>query len=374
MHNCISALLLTKLNTGRNSFRFSELGGLDKDSSFDAGREVRALIKEGYIRDEGAGRYRITIDIGTLRKLVLKGEEGDEQPSPPPAALSKYDIINSVWHISGPDSDDREVKECKADERSIFEKRKAGDNDFLTRLFDDETSSSGDDDDLFADFDDDDGLFTEPEDNDDAAEKLSGGSHIFGNPAGGRYTMHDRMLAMHLRAMLASDSSRDKLSVAMLKLCASEDNVTFKKICSSLGISSKDCISISNELLWRGFLEKKGSYYVLAMSESLFFKCCEEAKNGTSVQSAAEDTAEVQESGGDDAALGEGDVNESLLALLRTDLTMTRAKAITKAEGCLFAATEGHNKAAMLAYLKMLNALNNMSDYMFNQLKRKLQD
>ena len=67
-------------------------------------------------------------------------------------------------------------------------------------------------------------------------------------------------------------------------------------------------------------------------------------------------------------------VRARLIALVRTDLKMTRSKAIIKAEGCLCAAREIGDKNAAAVYEKVLAELNNMSDYMFNRLKSQQAD
>ena len=67
-------------------------------------------------------------------------------------------------------------------------------------------------------------------------------------------------------------------------------------------------------------------------------------------------------------------VRARLIALVRTDLKMTRSKAIIKAEGCLCAARDiGSDKAAAV-YEKVIFELNTMSDYMFNRLKSQQAD
>ena len=67
-------------------------------------------------------------------------------------------------------------------------------------------------------------------------------------------------------------------------------------------------------------------------------------------------------------------IRAKLSALLRTDLKMTRAKAITKAEGCLCAARDIGNDKAVAVYERVVSELSNMSDYMFNRLKKRLED
>lgn len=62
-------------------------------------------------------------------------------------------------------------------------------------------------------------------------------------------------------------------------------------------------------------------------------------------------------------------VHAKLIALVCTDLKMTRAKAIIKAEGCLCAARDIGSDKAVAVYEKVIFELNNMSDYMFNRLK-----
>lgn len=67
-------------------------------------------------------------------------------------------------------------------------------------------------------------------------------------------------------------------------------------------------------------------------------------------------------------------VRARLIALVRTDLKMTRSKVIIKAEGCLCAAREIGDENAAAVYEKVLAELNNMSDYMFNRLKSRQAD
>ena len=65
-------------------------------------------------------------------------------------------------------------------------------------------------------------------------------------------------------------------------------------------------------------------------------------------------------------------VRERLLGLIGDDKTITRTKAITKAEGCLYAVRELSNDTTRKVYEEVLYELENMSDYIFNRLKNQL--
>ena len=62
------------------------------------------------------------------------------------------------------------------------------------------------------------------------------------------------------------------------------------------------------------------------------------------------------------------------IALVRTDLKMTRAKVIIKAEGCLHAARDIGNDNAAAVYEKVVAEIRNMSEYMYNRLKSQFDD
>lgn len=127
---------------------------------------------------------------------------------------------------------------------------------------------------------------------------------------------------------------------------------------------------------------------LLAIPENTFFSCCQEAeerKNSLGHLAGAfkKISDQKQKKEQEERVALQKHVNNyqfrkvvraKLIALVCTDLKMTRTKAITKAEGCLFAAHDIGNDNAVVVYEKVIFELNNMSDYMFNRLKSQQAD
>lgn len=372
MKSSTACLLLTKLNTGHCYLTSDELENNDDDNPFDMRREVNNLVKDGIICSVNDDIYKITVDIYTLRKIMLGATE--KKTFVPKASgevrFSSFNIADSVWHIkngasvlSAGDS----VTDC-ADEddeagltrlrREYLEKRW---QELTTHLF----KTGGEDDD---EPDDD-----EPDDDEDNTESK------------------DDFMRKKLLAMLSDESNDGKLIASALKICERQGHISAWLLRKTLGIDENKAGFICMWLYVNDITKKDSKdsdKYVMDIPESMFLACCSEiAERG-------------QEMGGNDNAEGEADedgennaqsvnmvsgrymrdfelrraIRAKLSALLRTDLKMTRAKAITKAEGCLCAARDIGNDKAVAVYERVVSELSNMSDYMFNRLKKRLED
>ena len=194
-----------------------------------------------------------------------------------------------------------------------------------------------------------------------------------------------------IRKLLIDEDRNSKLAVAALKLCASEGYVSPWLLCKTQNVDDSTAEFICFWLYVKDFIKRDDSdetRYLLAIPENTFFACCNEAEErrkslghlaGTLKKISEQKQKKEQE---ERASLQKYTnnyqfrkvVRAKLIALVRTDLKMTRAKAITKAEGCLCAARDMGNDKAAAVYEKVIFELNNMSDYMFNRLKSQYAD
>ena len=225
-----------------------------------------------------------------------------------------------------------------------------------------------DDDEYIVDNDDDDG------DTDDGSEKAE--PSFF--EADEEQNLHKKLVDLIL------DGSRNsQLAVSALKLCAGEGYVSPWLLCQNADADKDRAEFICFWLHRHGLIERDGkdeNKYLLAVPESLLFTCFREAgecKDPSGAENTGGQKQPIRQSGrAADQKYVNGlrikkDVRAKLTALVRTDLKMTRAKAITKAEGCLYAARDMGNEKAAAVYEKVIFELNNMSDYMFNCLKSR---
>lgn len=393
MQSTTASLLLTKLNTDSNYFTLSELRDCDDDSPFDARREINTLLKEGFVREEGNRRYRITVDIYTLRKIVLNDEAINNEPTDTDKTyrLSCLDIIDSVWHVksdyaktdtlhSGQAENDSD-EEINRRRREYLERRR---RELIARLQaeTDEEDDDEDNDDLFENEEDE-----EEDEEDDPFEddEFSMTTHaLFAK------SEEEEMLEK-IRKLLIDEDRNSKLAVAALKLCSSEGYVSPWLLCKTQRIDDSTAEFICFWLYVKDFIKRDDSdenKYLLAIPENLFFACCQEAEErknslGYLAGTLKKIGEQKQKNEQEERASLQKYVNNyqfrkvvrsKLIALVRTDLKMTRAKAITKAEGCLCAARDMGNDKAAAVYEKVIFELNNMSDYMFNRLKSQYAD
>mgnify|MGYP001852910498 FL=1 len=191
--------------------------------------------------------------------------------------------------------------------------------------------------------------------------------------------------------LLIDEDRNSKLAVAALKLCASEGYVSPWLLCKTQNVDDSTSEFICFWLYVNDFVKRDESdenKYLLAIPENTFFSCCQEAeerKNSLGHLAGAfkKISDQKQKKEQEERVALQKHVNNyqfrkvvraKLIALVRTDLKMTRTKAITKAEGCLFAAHDIGNDNAVVVYEKVIFELNNMSDYMFNRLKSQQAD
>ena len=191
--------------------------------------------------------------------------------------------------------------------------------------------------------------------------------------------------------LLIDEDRNSKLAVAALKLCASEGYVSPWLLCKTQNVDDSTAEFICFWLYVNDFVKRDESdenKYLLAIPENTFFSCCQEAeerKNSLGHLAGAfkKISDQKQKKEQEERVALQKHVNNyqfrkvvraKLIALVCTDLKMTRTKAITKAEGCLFAAHDIGNDNAVVVYEKVIFELNNMSDYMFNRLKSQQAD
>lgn len=279
------------------------------------------------------------------------------------------------------EDDDADEEEMNRRRREYLERRR---RELIARLQaeTDEEDDDEDNDDLFEDEEDE-----EEDEEDDPFEddEFSMTTHsLFAK------SEEEEMLEK-IRNLLIGGDRNSKLAVAALKLCASEGYVSPWLLCKTQHADDSTAEFICFWLYVNDFIKRDESdenKYLLAIPENLFFACCQEAEErknslrhlaGTLKKIGEQKQKKEQE---ERASLQKyvnnyqfrKVVRAKLISLVRTDLKMTRAKAITKAEGCLCAARDMDNDKAAAVYEKVIFELNNMSDYMFNRLKSQYAD
>lgn len=194
-----------------------------------------------------------------------------------------------------------------------------------------------------------------------------------------------------IRKLLIDEDRNSKLAVAALKLCASEGYVSPWLLCKTQNVDDSTAEFICFWLYVKDFIKRDDSdenRYLLAIPENTFFACCNEAEErrkslGHLAVTLKKISEQKQKKEQEERASHQKYANNyqfrkvvraKLVALVRTDLKMTRSKAITKAEGCLCAARDMGNDKAAAVYEKVIFELNNMSDYMFNRLRSQQTD
>lgn len=279
------------------------------------------------------------------------------------------------------EDDDADEEEMNRRRREYLERRR---RELIARLQaeTDEEDDDEDNDDLFEDEEDE---VEDEEDNPFEDDKFSMTAHsLFAK------SEEEEMLEK-IRNLLIDGDRNSKLAVAALKLCASEGYVSPWLLCKTQRVDDSTAEFICFWLYVNDFIKRDDNdenKYLLAIPENVFFSCCQEAevrKNslghlaGTLKKIGEQKQKKEQE---ERVALQRYAnnyqfrkvVRAKLISLVRTDLKMTRAKAITKAEGCLCAARDMDNDKATAVYEKVIFELNNMSDYMFNRLKSQYAD
>ena len=279
------------------------------------------------------------------------------------------------------EDDDADEEEMNRRRREYLERRR---RELIARLQaeTDEEDYDEDNDDLFEDEEDE---VEDEEDDPFEDDEFSMTTHsLFAK------SEEEEMLEK-IRKLLIDEDRNSKLAVAALKLCASEGYVSPWLLCKTQNVDDSTAEFICFWLYVKDFIKRDDSdenKYLLAIPENLFFACCQEAEErrnslghlaGTLKKIGEQKQKKEQE---ERASLQKylnnyqfrKVVRAKLIALVRTDLKMTRAKAITKAEGCLCAARDMGNDKAAAVYEKVIFELNNMSDYMFNRLKSQYAD
>lgn len=279
------------------------------------------------------------------------------------------------------EDDDADEEEMNRRRREYLERRR---RELIARLQaeTDEEDDDEDNDDLFE--------YEEDEEEDEEDDSFEDGKFSMTAHSLFAKSEEEEMLEK-IRNLLIDGDRNSKLAVAALKLCASEGYVSPWLLCKTQRIDDSTAEFICFWLYVNDFIKRDDSdenKYLLAIPENLFFSCCQEAEErrnslghlaGTLKKIGEQKQKKEQE---ERASLQKyvnnyqfrKIVRAKLIALVRTDLKMTRAKAITKAEGCLCAARDMGNDKSTAVYEKVIFDLNNMSDYMFNRLKSQYAD
>lgn len=279
------------------------------------------------------------------------------------------------------EDDDADEEEMNRRRREYLERRR---RELIARLQaeTDEEDDDEDNDDLFEDEEDE---VEDEEDNPFEDDKFSMTAHsLFAK------SEEEEMLEK-IRNLLIDGDRNSKLAVAALKLCASEGYVSPWLLCKTQRIDDSTAEFICFWLYVNDFIKRDESdenKYLMSIPENMFFSCCQEAEErrnslGHLAGAIKKIGEQKQEKEQEERASLQKYVNNyqfrkvvrsKLIALVRTDLKMTRAKAITKAEGCLCAARDMGNDKAAAVYEKVIFELNNMSDYLYTRLKSQQTD
>ena len=279
------------------------------------------------------------------------------------------------------EDDDADEEEMNRRRREYLERRR---RELIARLQaeTDEEDDDEDNDDLFEDEED------EEEDEEDDPFEDDEFSMTTHSPFA---KSEEEEMLEKIRNLLIDEDRDSKLAVAALKLCASEGYVSPWLLCKTQRIDDSTAEFICFWLYVKDFIKRDDSdenRYLLAIPENTFFACCNEAEErrkslGHLAVTLKKISEQKQKKEQEERASHQKYANNyqfrkvvraKLIALVRTDLKMTRSKAITKAEGCLCAARDMSNDKATAVYEKVIFELNNMSDYMFNRLKSQYAD
>lgn len=279
------------------------------------------------------------------------------------------------------EDDDADEEEMNRRRREYLERRR---RELIARLQaeTDEEDDDEDNDDLFEDEEDE-----EEDEEDDPFE-----DDEFSMTTHSPFAKSEEEVMLEKICNLLIDGDRNsKLAVAALKLCASEGYVSPWLLCKTQNVDDSTAEFICFWLYVKDFIKRDDSdenRYLLAIPENTFFACCNEAEErrkslGHLAVTLKKISEQKQKKEQEERASHQKYANNyqfrkvvraKLIALVRTDLKMTRSKAITKAEGCLCAARDMGNDKAAAVYEKVIFELNNMSDYMFNRLRSQQTD
>lgn len=279
------------------------------------------------------------------------------------------------------EDDDADEEEMNRRRREYLERRR---RELIARLQaeTDEEDDDEDNDDLFEDEED------EEEDEEDDPFEDDEFSMTTHSPFA---KSEEEEMLEKIRNLLIDEDRDSKLAVAALKLCASEGYVSPWLLCKTQRIDDSTAEFICFWLYVNDFIKRDESdenKYLLAIPENTFFACCNEAEErrkslGHLAVTLKKISEQKQKKEQEERASHQKYANNyqfrkvvraKLISLVRTDLKMTRSKAITKAEGCLCAARDMGNDKSTAVYEKVIFELNNMSDYMFNRLKSQYAD
>ena len=257
-------------------------------------------------------------------------------------------------------SDDKDSKEDREEEDSFFED------------FDDDDN-------------DDDGELIKSDDGEDDVDNVSE------NTASQLDSILDEeSLKKRLLAFMYDRGEISRLAIKALKLCAAEGYITDWLLQRELRMNDVESKYVCDILYRNNFIkcDCDPDKYILAVPEGLVYACfreIEERKNAFGglinvLKNIGEQKRRKNLQTKTSACKHVNSfqlkkkVRQKLLDLLRIDPKITRTKAIIKAEGCLFAACDIGLDPTIAIYKKMLEELNDMSDYLFNRLKSSLQD
>lgn len=370
MMGSLAGLLLLTLRKGRTVFCKDDLEDDDGDLPVGIERELKELVGNKIIRSEESRKYKILVDIYALRKYIQaqRAEAEIEREEWPFhfGELSAYDVKQSVWYFKGTtsagDEEGSKTTSSSSGGKRRTRRRPGETRDFLLRHFKED------------DEDDDENPF-------ECLEEM--------------HRQENKPTAAHCREVilktLLEDGDEGQRRVQALRVCAEEGEVSEEVIGRRMCLNDLNAWNLSfwivrNGLAYQGLFDLE--YTVAVTPEQIFEYCCEHNER----KAAAEKLATVL----NNIALKRKDGSERAETIARPPLpqpkvinatqaaeqrlkdlisdepAMSRSKAIIKVEGCLIAARYVKSQDEIMVYERILQMLNEMSDYVYNNLRKKL--
>lgn len=383
MHSLTAGFLLTKLNAGLTRFTFSELSELEDDSSYYAQREIDRLLKQGFVRRTGEEEYVIAADIYTIRKAAIACAEQPARPENEAARFSRNDITEGVWRITNealyyPDEDSpTDVAESPESFTEFMAKRR---RELIARLAEDVERQSGgkksgkkgkkgksSPDDKSRSEEKDSAQASSPKDDTSPAEWAR------------RHQANGDELAEKLVRMLSSDRAVDRDMAAVLKLCAKRGYVTPLLAHQTLNMFEESSRFICFLLSYNGYIRREDGEedkFVLNFPEELLKECSVRATafviDGADGKKSRRKERETGFFGRIYPIRVREIVRRSLTDMVKDDPEVTRQQAIEKGKDLLCISKAAKLEDEVSACKIIIKELNNMSDFMFEMLKKQL--
>ena len=174
-----------------------------------------------------------------------------------------------------------------------------------------------------------------------------------------------------------------------LRVCAEEGEMSEEVIGRRMCVNDLDAWNLGfwivrNGLAYQGLFDLE--YTVAVTPEQIFEYCCEHNERKVAAEKLATVLNNIAISRKDEPELTQHvsklvtpkPINVTQVAeqrlkdLMSDEPAMSRSKAIIKVEGCLIAARYAKNHDEIMVYERIKQTLDEMSDYVYNNLRKKL--